>query len=551
VTAIHRAEHATGDGPRPSPTAAPLIEVAGLRKQYGGIVALDGLDLVVEAGTIHAIVGENGAGKSTLMKALAGAVRPDAGEIHVRGSVVDLATPMVARRHGIGIVYQELSLFPERSILANLFVDQEPTRFGLVDTRAMVTRAAPVLARMGLDADPATPVRLLGIGERQLVEISRLLIERPEVLILDEPNSALNERETTRLFAILRELSAAGITVLYVSHRLEEVFAIADRITVVRNGRAVFEEARSRTSMDEVVRHMIGAAQESLFPPRGDRTSPPATTEGARGIEVRDLVVHGELHGITFTARPGEIIGLAGLEGAGVATMLGVLFGTRRADSGSVTFPDGRPAPTSPTEAARRRIGLVPADRRNVGLMLDSSIARNIAHVTVGALSSRSPWLRRSDLAAPARRQIANLQIKADGPAMPVGQLSGGNQQKVVVGKWLEIAPGVMLLDDPTRGVDVGAKREIYLLVRRLAAEGRIVLFRSTELPELAGLADRVLVFYRGRLAGEAPGEGLDERLLLHAINTGELPGSTVVSPADTTPPTPHPVPLPEMEDTR
>jgi ribose transport system ATP-binding protein len=534
----------TGDGPRPSPTAAPLIEVAGLRKQYGGIVALDGVDLVVRAGTIHAIVGENGAGKSTLMKALAGAVRPDTGEIRVRGSAVDLATPMVARRHGIGIVYQELSLFPERSILANLFVDQEPTRFGLVDTAAMVARAAPVLARMGLDVDPSTPVRLLGIGERQLVELSRLLVERPDVLILDEPNSALNERETTRLFAILRELSAAGITVLYVSHRLEEVFAIADRITVVRNGRAVFEEARDATSIPEVVRHMIGTTQEHLFPPRPDTSLAPATGARARGIEVRDVVVEGELHGITFTARPGEIIGLAGLEGAGVATLLGVLFGTRRATSGSITFPDGGSAPASPTDAARRRIGLVPADRRNVGLMLDSSIARNIAHVTVGALASRTPWLRRSELAAPAMRQIANLQIRADGPGMPVGQLSGGNQQKVVVGKWLEIAPGVMLLDDPTRGVDVGAKREIYLLVRRLAAEGRIVLFRSTELPELAGLADRVLVFYRGRLAGEAPGEDLDERTLLHAINTGELPAGT--SPAVSEPPSPL-----DKEDTR
>ena len=548
MTATHRAEPALGDGPRPSPSAAPLIEVAGLRKQYGGIVALDGVDLTVRAGTIHAIVGENGAGKSTLMKALAGAVRPDAGEIRVRGHAVDLATPMVARRHGIGIVYQELSLFPERSILANLFVDQEPTRFGLVDTAAMASRAAPVLARMGLDVDPALPVRLLGIGERQLVELSRLLIERPDVLILDEPNSALNERETTRLFAILRELSSAGITVLYVSHRLEEVFGIADRITVVRNGRAVFEAARVETSIPEVVRHMIGTAQERLFPPRTPRPAGTDPAAGAPGVEVRDVVVHGELHGITFTARPGEIIGLAGLEGAGVATLLGVLFGTRRADGGAVTFPDGRPAPTSPTDAARRRIGLVPADRRHVGLMLDSSIARNIAHVTVGALTARTPWLRRSDLVGPARRQIANLQIKADGPGMPVGQLSGGNQQKVVVGKWLEIAPGVMLLDDPTRGVDVGAKREIYLLVRKLADEGRIVLFRSTELPELAGLADRVLVFYRGRLAGEAPGELLDERALLHAINTGELPPGLATDPATAADPASPP---PQKEDTR
>ena len=525
MTTEHRATPRPGDGTAPSPGTPPVVEVVGLRKQYGGIVALDGIDLSVTHGTIHAIVGENGAGKSTLMKALAGAVRPDAGEIRVRGQAVELTTPMVARRHGIGIVYQELSLFPERSILANLFVEQEPTKLGIVDRRAMAERAAPVLARMGLNIDPATPVRLLDIGERQLVELSRLLIERPDVLILDEPNSALNERETTRLFAILRELSAAGITILYVSHRLEEVFSIADHITVVRNGRAVLDRARADTTIPGVVRAMIGTAQETLFPPRAT-----VAVEG-RGLEIADLRVEGELHDISLTAAPGEIVGLAGLEGAGISTLLGVLFGTRTADGGTVRFPDGRGAPRSPTDAARRRVSLVPADRRHQGLMLDASIARNVAHVAVGALASRTPWLRRRELVEPARRQIANLQIKADGPGMLVGQLSGGNQQKVVVGKWLEIAPDVMLLDDPTRGVDVGAKREIYLLVRRLAAEGRIVLFRSTELPELVGLADRIVVFYRGRIAGEMRGGELDDPGLLHAINTGELPGVATLSP--------------------
>ena len=509
---------AKAPGDDPSPGAVPVIEVVGLRKQYGGIVALDGVDLVVRAGTIHAIVGENGAGKSTLMKALAGAVPPDAGEIRVRGRAVVLASPTDARREGIGIVYQELSLFPERSILANLFVEQEPTRFGIVDREAMAAVARPVLARVGLAAQPSTPVGLLGLGERQLVELSRLLIERPDVLILDEPNSALNDRETARLFAILRELSATGITIIYVSHRLEEVFAIADRISVMRNGRLELDRARGETSIPEVVQAMTGVVQEALFPPRS------TAGIGRAAIEIEDLRVEGELDGISLTCAAGEIVGLAGLEGAGVATLMGVLFGTRRADGGTIRFPDGRGAPRSPTEAARRRIGLVPADRRRQGLMLDASIALNVAHVTVGALPSHSPWLRARDLIAPARRQIANLQIKAESPTMLVGQLSGGNQQKVVVGKWLEISPDVLLLDDPTRGVDVGAKREIYVLIRRLAAEGRTILFRSTELPELVGLADRIIVFYRGRIAGETPGGGLDDPALLHAINTGILP---------------------------
>jgi ribose transport system ATP-binding protein len=431
---------------------------------------------------------------------------------------------MAARRAGIGIVYQELSLFPERSILANLFVDQEPTKFGLVDRTAMAGQARPVLEQMGLTADPSAPVSQLGLAERQLVELSRLLIERPDVLILDEPNSALDDQETARLFTILRELSAAGITILYVSHRLEEVFAIADRITVMRNGRTVLDEPRRETSIPEVVRAMIGTAQEALFPPR---TRPNAQLGG---VEIVDLRVEGELHGVSLAAAPGEIVGLAGLEGAGISALLGVLFGTRRADSGTVRFPDGRGAPRSPTEAARRGVSLVPADRRNLGLMLEASIARNIGHVTIGALPSRTPWLRRRELADPARRQIDSLQIKAEGPAMLAGQLSGGNQQKVVIGKWLEVSPTVMLLDDPTRGVDIGAKHEIYVLMRRLASEGRIILFRSTELPELVGLADRIVVFYRGRIAGEAPGGELDDHGLLHAINTGILPDTVVAS---------------------
>jgi ABC-type sugar transport system ATPase subunit len=524
VTTVHRAKPRPGGGAPPSPGMPPVIEIIGLRKQYGGIVALDGIDMSVAHGTIHAIVGENGAGKSTLMKTIAGAVRPDAGEIRVRGQAVELASPMVARHHGIGIVYQELRLFPERSVLANLFVGREPTKHGIVDRRAMAERAAPVLKRVGLDVDLDTPVRLLSIGEQQLVELSRLLIERPDVLILDEPNSALNERETTRLFAILRELSAAGITILYVSHRLEEVFSIADHITVVRNGRVVLDCARADTTISEVVRAMIGTAQETLFPPRATKAF-----EGP-ALEIANLQVARELHDISLTAAPGEIVGLAGLDGAGISTLLGVLFGTRAADGGAVRFPDGRAAPRSPTDAARRRVALVPADRRRQGLMLDASIAHNVAHVAIGALASRTPWLRRSELVDPARRQIADLQIKADDPWMPVGELSGGNQQKVVVGKWLEVAPNVMLLDDPTRGVDVGAKREIYLLVRRLAVEGRIVLFRSTEMSELIGLADRIVVFYRGRIAGEIRGGELDEHTLLHAINTGELPGVTTLS---------------------
>ena len=506
----------------PVSASPPAIAVAALRKAYGGIQALVGVDLAVEAGTVHAVVGENGAGKSTLMKILAGAVRPDAGELSIGGEAARLASPADARRLGVGIVYQELSLFPERSILANLFPDRQPTRFGLVDRTAMRREAASALARLGLQADPEAPVGELGIAERQLVELCRLLIQRPRVLILDEPNSALNERETRRLFAVLRELSADGITIIYVSHRLEEVFDIADRITVMRNGAIVATVDRAAASMGWVVEAMVGTSPAELFPPRTGR---PPRADGAPSLVVRGLTVDKELSDVSFEARPGEIIGLAGLEGSGVATLLGVLYGTRRASAGEITFADGRGAPASPTVAARRGISLVPADRRHQGLMLEADIQANIAHVAVGTLPSRRPWLDRSAMRAAARRQIEGLRIRANGPRTIVGRLSGGNQQKVVVGKWLEVSPTVFLLDDPTRGVDVGAKREIYRLIRELADSGRTVLFRSTELPEVVGLADRILVLYRGRLAVTANGGEMNDHGLLHAINTGRPPG--------------------------
>jgi ABC-type sugar transport system ATPase subunit len=508
--------------PADAATAIPAVAVRGLSRSYGGIRALIDMDLDVAPGTIHAVVGENGAGKSTLMKILAGAVRPDAGAISVGGEPVSFGSPQDARRHGVGIVYQELSLFPDRSILANLFPDQQPTRYGLVDTRAMREQATPMLRSIGLAADPDTLVGELGLAERQLVEICRVLVERPRLLILDEPNSALNERETRRLFAVLEDLVASGITVLYVSHRLEEVFAIATTITVMRNGRLVWTRDRTACTMPVVVEAMVGTSERELYPPRRTSTEALAPATSA-ALRVDGLTVDDELRDVSFEAHGGEIIGLAGLEGSGVATLLGVLFGTRHPSAGTVSLPDAGPAARSPTDAARRGVALVPADRRNQGLMLDRSVARNISLVAIGALPRRE-WLRSSELTAAARRQIERLRINASGPSAAVGSLSGGNQQKVVVGRWLEVAPRVMLLDDPTRGVDVGAKREIYLLIRALADDGRIVLFRSTELPELVGLADRILVFHRGRLACSLAGSEATDHDVLHAINTGRQP---------------------------
>ncbi len=503
----------------PKPAVPPAVAVTALCKTYGGVVALDSANLSVRSGRIHAVVGENGAGKSTLMKILAGAVPSDSGTIELDGESTVPGSPGAARARGVGIVYQELSLFPNRSVLANLFVNAEPTRYGLLARREMARRASGVLQRVGLRIELDRPVGMYSIGIRQLVELCRVLLEGPRLLILDEPNSALSERESERLFSVLRELSADGVTMLYVSHRLEEVFAVCDDVTVMRNGRDVLTRERQELTMSEVVSAMIGGSERALYPERQapGQAAPPA-------MAIRALSVGDELRDVSFQASAGEIVGLAGLEGSGVAALLGALFGLRRTAVSNASFPDGGGLPTSPTAAARRGISLVPADRRHQGLMLHRSVARNIVHVRFGALRTRDPWLRRTEMEAAARRQIDDLRIKARAVTSSVNQLSGGNQQKVVIGKWLEVRPDVVLLDDPTRGVDIGAKREIYHLIRQLADEGRVVIFRSTELPELVGLADRILVLYRQRLVGEVRGSEIDDRGLLHMINTGELP---------------------------
>ena len=511
-----------------SPAVAnPLLSVRSLTKRYGGVVALSGMNLEVARGTVHAVVGENGAGKSTLMKVLAGAVRPDGGEVLIEGQAATIGSPTAARAAGIGIVNQELSLFPQRSVLANLFVNREPVRAGLVSLRDMEDRSRALLGQLGLHVDVHAPISALSIGEQQLVELCRVLLEEPRLLILDEPNSALNERETKRLFDVLRRLRSGGITMLYVSHRLEEVFAIADRVTITRNGHDVLTKATSDLTISEVIEGMIGTQARELFPP----PLPNQTTATPARLDVSGLSGQ-ELAGISFDVTSGEVVGLAGLEGSGVSTLLGMLFGTQKAKSGEVRYPDMKGLPRNPTEAARRGICLVPADRRHQGLMLDKSILFNISNVVVGALNTGSPWFGHRSAQTRAQRQIDKLRIKTKSSNTLANQLSGGNQQKVVVGKWLEIAPNVILLEDPTRGVDVGAKREIYELIRQMSADGRIVLFSSTELPELIGLCDRVMVLYRGRLAGTVSGADIENRILLHLINTGEMPALAAKSRA-------------------
>jgi len=500
----------------------PIVAVRGVSKRYGGVQALAGVDFDVHPGRVTALLGENGAGKSTLMKLLAGAEQPDEGTLLTRGTPTTLSGVQDARRHGIAIVFQELALFPDLDVLANLFSGAPaPARLGLVDRRAMAQRAAPVLEQIGLDVPLSTPLAALRLGERQLVEIARALLQESDVLILDEPNSALNTRETERLLSVVGGLRARGVAVVYISHRLEEVFRIADEVTVLRNGRVVDRRPTVETSIPEVVRAMIGREPTAIATNRA-----PAHRVDGEPARLVDVTVPGRLDGVCLEARPGEVVGLAGLEGAGMLAVFDVLFGQAQPSAGAVRVAGVDRPPRSVREAVRRGIARVQSDRRRAGVALEQSVLENLSHVTAGVLRRYGPLPARGRLRARARARCEDLSIRTASLAAPVRQLSGGNQQKVALGKWLEAEPRVVLLDDPTRGVDVGAKAEIYALVRRLADDGRVVLFASSELLEYALLCDRVVVFHRGRVRGELAGHAADEHRLLEAINTGAVPGA-------------------------
>jgi ABC-type sugar transport system ATPase subunit len=492
--------------------------VASVSKRYGGVVALDDVDLEVHAGVVHAIVGENGAGKSTLMKILAGAERPDSGTVVAGGEPVLLGSVRDARARGISIVFQELSLFPEIDVLTNLYPVETPTRYGFMDRPTMRARARPVLSELGLHVDLARSVDGYSLGERQLLEIAKALLADSRVIIFDEPNSALNAVETDRLFRVIRRLRERGVAQLYVSHRLEEVFEIADRITVLRNGRVVANLSIKETSIPAIVELMLGRKPTHVTVP----VASAAAHEGD-GLRLSGIQVAGRIRHASFQARPGEVLGVAGLEGSGVQTILEVLFGAIHPDAGEVILPGGSHGPRSVSSAVRTGFALVPADRRQEGLALEDTIANNLLWVSVGALGREGSLLSGRAIGRRARRIAETLISSRADLEQPVGDLSGGNQQRVVIGKWLDADPRIVLLNDPTRGIDVGSKREIYEIIRRLAADGRIVLMYSSELPEYEEVCDRVIVFYRGETQGELHRGHLSAHELLEAINSGSV----------------------------
>ncbi|MEU6105345.1 sugar ABC transporter ATP-binding protein [Streptomyces flaveolus] len=496
----------------------PLLSMSGITKSFPGVRALDGVDLDVQAGEVHCLLGQNGAGKSTLIKVLAGAHQPDTGTIRWRGEDVTLRSPIAAMRLGIATIYQELDLVEHLSVAENVHLGHEPTTAGfVVRGRAARESAAQLLKRLGHpEVDPGRLVGDLSAAQQQIVSMARALSHDVRLIVMDEPSAALDPDEVDNLFRIVADLTADGVAVVYISHRLEEIRRIGDRVTVLKDGRAVAGGLPAEsTPTRDVVALMTGRNVEYVFPERP--ASPPAADPV---LSVRGLARDGEFAPLDLDVRPGEIVGLAGLVGSGRSEILETVYGARRASAGQVLV-EGRPLrPGSVRAAVRAGLGLAPEERKAQALLMLESVTRN---VSVSAMSrfSRAGWIdRRAELGA-ARTATRELSLRPDNPSVPVRTLSGGNQQKAVLARWLLRGCRVLLLDEPTRGVDVGARAELYAVIRRLADEGLAVLLVSSEVPEVLGLADRVLVLREGRVVHEAPARELDEHRVLDLVMEG------------------------------
>jgi len=491
---------------------APLLALSGIAKRYGGVRALDGVDFACRRGAIHAVLGENGAGKSTLIKIIAGVVAADAGSMALEGRPVRFSGPADAVAEGIVAVFQELSLLPDLTVADNITLPRPPRRFGFIDARAQRHRAEELLARIGCEeVNPLQRVRDLPLSRRQMVEIAKALGKSPRLLILDEATSALSQADVGRIYRLLERLRQERLAILYISHRMHEIDALADICSVFRNGRHVETFAKGARRSEAIVELMVGREVSTQYPPKP--APRPAT---APVLELDRFGWQNRLRDVSLSLKPGEIVGLGGLDGQGQRELLLALFGVLRGVSGNLRIA-GRPARLASPAAAkapRHAIALIPEDRKNEGLMLPMSVADNLVaacheRITRGGLIDRQKRRGLIDAA------IARLAIRLGAPEDPVSTLSGGNQQKVVIAKWLMAEPRIILLNDPTRGIDVGTKQEIYRLLRELADAGAAILFYSTDYDELIGCCDRVAVMYDGRIVRELAGSEITEQAII------------------------------------
>lgn len=489
----------------------PILELRGIHKSFGAVMALQGANLSLLRGQVTALVGENGAGKSTLVKTLAGLHPQDQGQVFLDGEEVSFRDPLHAREAGIAVIYQEPTMFPDLTVAENIFMGRQPLgSFRRIDRKSMRRMAMELFTRLGVKMDPDRIAQGLSIADQQVVEIAKAISLDARVLIMDEPTAALSGVEVERLFAVTRTLQDSGAAVLFISHRFEEVFALADWITVMRDGAHVITAPASELSVDQVIRQMVGRDVASLFPKQDAEI-------GDVALEVRNLSRKGVFHDISFTVKAGEIVGLSGLVGAGRSEVARAIFGIDRYDAGEVLIRDKPLKALSSSAAMAAGVGFVPEDRRKQGLVMELPVSRNLT-LTLRRQLSRFGLLTNRSEAATTSEWAKRLQIKTGSPNSPVSTLSGGNQQKVVLGKWLATRPKILIIDEPTRGIDVGTKSEVHRLISELAGTGLAVLMISSELPEVLGMSDRVLVMHEGRITAELTrGEATEETVMTAA----------------------------------
>jgi ribose transport system ATP-binding protein len=471
-----------------------LLEMRSITKRFPGVVALDGVDFELERGEVHVLLGENGAGKSTLVKMLAGAYRPDEGEILLDGEAASISSATDAQKLGISTIYQEFNLVPQFTVAENIFLGRQPRRFGFVDRRKMREEARKLLNKIKVLVDPDALVSNLGVAQRQMVEIAKALSLNARILIMDEPTASLSGQEVERLFEIVRGLKEEEVAMIFISHHLEEVSEIGDRVTVLRDGKVV-DRVPASTKHSELVRMMVGRSVEAQFPRRRPEV-------GEVLLEVKNLSREGVLEDVSFSLRAGEVVGVAGIVGAGRTELARAIFGADPGDAGEVWVEGRRMERGDPREAKRRGMGFVTEDRQGQGIVPPLSVAENLGlaslerNTHVGLVNRREQRKR-------ARKMIEDLNIRTPGPEQEIRFLSGGNQQKTVIGKWLLADSKVLIMDEPTRGIDVGAKVEIYELMNELTENGAGILMISSDLPEVLGMSDRILVMSGGRITGE------------------------------------------------
>jgi ribose transport system ATP-binding protein len=494
------------------------IEVVGVTKQFPGVKSLDAVSFGVRSGEIHALVGENGAGKSTLMKVMAGAYTPDDGEIRFEGKPVQWKSAADAKARGIHVIYQELVLFPQSTVAENIYAGAEPrTSLGTIDHRRMNRQAQTLLNELGVRLDPRDRLRSLSVADQQMVEIAKAMAGETRVLVLDEPTAVIAGKEVQLLFERLRALRARGVAIIYISHRLEEIFALCDRVTVMKDGRKIATQDVSAATRDGLVRMMVGREMKEIYPPK-----PALASNAAVLLAVDSLQVENRVFDASLTVRAGEIVGLAGMVGSGRTELASGIFGAMRIVRGTVDVRGTRRTRMTPNTAIRLGLGFVTEDRKSQGLLMYLNVAQNVTAATLGRISRFGLLRSRAERDAGAA-SISEYGIAGARPAGSVATLSGGNQQKVLISRWVRVCKSVLILDEPTRGVDVGAKAEIYRVMRQLTKRGLGILMISSELQEVIGMSDRVLVMREGRINGEVAGEQMTEHDIMRLATASEV----------------------------